>query len=281
MSADPKTIVLIHGLWLTPRCWEHFRGLYESRGHRVLAPAWPRMTGEVEDVRRDPAALDGLGVAEVVSHYERIVRDLDAPPIIMGHSLGGLIVQLLLDRGLGAAGVAIAAVPPKGVLGRSVAALRAAGPVLRNPANCSRTVALTFEQFDSAFANAMDLQDARAAYDRYAVPGPGRPVFQAALASLVPWSTDTRVDFGRGRPPLLFIAGQDDHQVPASLVRAARRKYGWSGGRTDLQEFAGRSHLIIAQAGWREVARFALDWSLAHTEDDYVAPSVDQLVGVA
>ena len=118
----------------------------------------------------------------------------------------------------------------------------------------------------------MDPHDALAAYERYAVPGPGRPVFQAALANVVPWSTATRVGFGHARPPLLFIAGSDDHQVPPSLARAARRKYARSGGRTDLQEFPGRSHLIVAQAGWQEVARFALDWSLAHTADDYAAP---------
>ena len=109
-------IVLIHGLWLTPRSWEGWKERFEQRGHEVLVPAWPRMEREVEAIRRDPSVLNGLGVAEVVEHYERIIRGLDTPPVIMGHSFGGLITQLLLDRGLGAAGVGLSPAPVKGVL---------------------------------------------------------------------------------------------------------------------------------------------------------------------
>ena len=215
------TIVLIHGLWMTPRSWERFQGLYESRGHRVLAPAWPRMVGEVEDVRRDPAPLNGLGLDEIVAHYERIVRGLDAPPILMGHSFGGLVTQLLLDRGLGAAGVAIDAVPPKGILRLPISVLRASAAVLRNPANRNRTVALTFEQFAYAFANTMDPRDARAAYDRYAVPGPGRPVFQAALANLVPL-VDGHSGRLRTRPAASAVHRRAGRPPGARLTRPRR-----------------------------------------------------------
>ena len=153
VSAPP--VVLVHGLWLTPRSWEGWVERCENRGHRVLAPAWPRMPGEVEDVRRDPSPLNGLGLAEIVAHYEGIVRGLDRPPVLIGHSFGGLVAELLLDRGLGAAGVAISPAPVKGVLRLPPAMLRATFPVLRSPANRNRTVALTPKQFHYNFTNTM------------------------------------------------------------------------------------------------------------------------------
>src|SRR5512147_3260850 len=153
MDRQTNTIVLIHGLWLTPRSWESFRAFYEDRGYKVLTPPWPRMQGEVEDIRRDPSALAGLGVIEIADHYERIVKALPEPPILMGHSFGGLIVQMLLDRGCGAAGVGIDAVAPRGVFRLPLSALKAASGVLSNPLNYGRVPALTFEQFRYAFAN--------------------------------------------------------------------------------------------------------------------------------
>ena len=140
-----STIVLIHGLWLTPRSWEGWKARFEERGHKVLAPAWPRMAGEVEEIRRDPSVLNGLGVTEIVDHYDRIVRGLGAPPVIMGHSFGGLVTELLLDRGLGAAGVALSPAPVKGVLRLPPAQIRTAFPVLGNPTNKNKTVGLTPE----------------------------------------------------------------------------------------------------------------------------------------
>lgn len=230
MNSTAKTIVLIHGLWLTPRSWEYFKKHYESRGYRVLAPAWPRMKGEVEAIRRDPSSLAGLGAAEIVDHYAEIVRSLEEPPILVGHSFGGLIVQMLLDRGLCAAGVAIDSVAPRGVLALPFSAIKAASPVLSNPFNYRRTVPLTFEQFRYAFANVMTESDARAAYERYAIPGPGRPIFQAATANLNP-RTAAKVNYRNGdRAPLLLIAGSEDHQIPPAVNRetsadtAARRR---------------------------------------------------------
>jgi pimeloyl-ACP methyl ester carboxylesterase len=165
-EASVLPIVLVHGLWLTPRSWEGWKERFETRGRRVLAPAWPRMPGEVEDVRRDPSALDGLGLTEIVDHYERIVRGLDRPPVIMGHSFGGLVTELLLDRGLGAAGVAISPAQVRGVLRLPPAQLRATFPVLANPANRNRTVGLTPKQFHFNFTNTMAADEARAVYDR-------------------------------------------------------------------------------------------------------------------
>lgn len=212
-------------------------------------------------MRRDPAALEGLGIAEIADHYATLVRGVETPPILMGHSFGGLIVQILLDRGLGAAGVAIDSAPPKGILRLPLSALRAASAVLKNPANYKRTVALTFAQFRHAFANVMTESDARAAYDRYAIPGPGRPIFQTTTANLNPRAA-TKVNYlNRRRAPLLLIAGSDDHQFPPSLSRDSLGKYARSPATTELKEFPHRSHLIIAQAGWEEVADQALAWA--------------------
>jgi pimeloyl-ACP methyl ester carboxylesterase len=265
--------MLIHGLWMSPRSWEHFVDFYKGHGYRVLAPSWPGMVGEVEEVREDPSKLAGLGVAELVHHYDHLLGALNAPPILMGHSFGGLIVQMLLDRGRGAVGVAIDPAPPKGILRLPWSTVWASSPVLANPANVRRTVMLTFAQFRYGFANTMSEPEARAAYERYAVPGPGRPVFQAAFANLSPWSQVTKVNYANAdRAPLLLIAGSEDHQVPAAVVRDNYKKYQGSEAITDYQEFGGRSHLLIAQEGWQEVAAHALSWAKAKALERLLMP---------
>jgi pimeloyl-ACP methyl ester carboxylesterase len=263
MAAPP--IVLIHGLWLTPRSWEGWKERFEGSGHQVLAPAWPRMQGEVEDLRRDPSALNGLGVTEIVDHYDRIVRGLDRPPVIIGHSFGGLVTELLLDRGLGAAGVAISPVPVKGVLRLPPAQLRAAFPVLSNPANRNKTVELTPKQFHFAFTNTMSEGEAKAAYDRYEVPGPGRPIFQVAFANLNPRAA-TKVNFHKDdRAPLLVMGNDRDNTVPASVSKEAAKRLEKSGALVDYKEFAGRPHFTAGAPGWEEVADYALDWATRHS----------------
>lgn len=262
-SAPP--IVLVHGLWLTPRSWEGWKERFESRGHQVLAPAWPRMQGEVEDIRRDPSSLNGLGVAEIADHYAEIVRGLDRPPIIMGHSFGGLVTELLLDRGLGTAGVAVSPAPVKGVLRLPLAQLRSALPVLGNPANRARTVELTPRQFHYAFTNTMNATEAQAAYDRYEVPGPGRVLFQAAFANINP-SAPTKVDFHKDdRAPLLVMGNDQDHTVPASVSREAAKRLASSRAVVDYKEFAGRPHFTAGAPGWEAVADYALDWATRQT----------------
>ena len=274
MATTPKTIVLVHGLFMTPRSWGDFRGFYEARGYRVLTPAWPRLRGEVEDIRRDPTPMNGLGVTEIVDHYDNVIRGLDEPPILMGHSIGGLFVQMLLDRGLGSAGVAIDAAAPRGVLRLPWSQIRSLSPVLLNPANNKRTVALNFKQFQYAFANTMPDVEGMKVYQRNAIPGPGRVVFQAGLANLNPRAV-TRVNYRNGdRAPLLMIAGSDDHIVPASVNRSNFRKYRSSKAVTDFKEFPGRSHLIVAQEGWEEVAGYALAWA----QDQLESPRVVQAI---
>lgn len=265
-TARPDTIVLIHGLWLTPDSWQPWVERFEARGFRVLAPGWPGEIAGVEALRADPSGMDGVGIAEIADHYEAIVRELDEPPILIGHSFGGLIVQLLLDRGVGAVGVALHPAPIKGVLGLPLAQLRSAFPVLRNPKNRKRTVALTFEQFHWGFANALSETAAREAYDRLHVPGPGRPLFQGAAANLMRHAP-SRVDLRNpNRAPLLLVAGELDRTVPASTVRETAKRWRASPATTELQEYAGRSHFTAGEPGWEQVADDALAWALAHAE---------------
>ena len=223
------------------------------------------MAGEVEDIRRDPSVLNGLGVTEIVDHYDQIVRGLGAPPVLMGHSFGGLVTELLLDRGLGAAAVALSPAPVKGVLRLPPAQLRAVFPVLGNPTNKNKTVELTPKQFRYAFTNTMSDEDAQAAYERYQIPGPGRVLFQAAFANFNPRAV-TKVDFHKDdRAPLLVVGNSADHTVPASVSKEAAERLGKSRAVVDYKEFAGRPHFTGGAPGWEAVADHALEWANRHT----------------
>ena len=255
------TVVLIHGLWVTSLSWEHWIDRYTERGYNVVAKGWPGMDLPIEEIRRDPSFLADLGVTEIVNHFDAIVRSLDRPPILMGHSFGGLIVQILLDRGLGAAGVAIDPAPVKGILKLPLSTLRVSFPALRNPSNLHKVSGLTAEQFHYAFTNTLSEEEAQEVYERYEVPGPNRVLFQAGLANVTPHATTT-VDFhNHTRAPLLLIAGGKDHIAPASLTRANFDLYEKSKAVTAYKEFPERSHFTIGEKGWEAVADYALDWS--------------------
>jgi pimeloyl-ACP methyl ester carboxylesterase len=259
-----STIVLIHGLWLTPRAWEHWIDRYSKAGHRVIAPAWPGMDGEVKALRADPSIMNGVGVAEVAEHYEKIIRGMRTPPILIGHSFGGVLVQILLDRGLGHAGVAIAPAPVKGVFRLPLSSLRAAFPVLSNPANRGRTVALSPKQWHYGFTNTLDETASMTAYHRYHVPSSGRPLWQAATANLLPHPA-TEVNLRNGtRAPLLIIAGGSDHTAPPALNRENYRRYDRSSAITDYKVFPHRPHFTIGVPGWEAVADYALGWAAKH-----------------
>lgn len=256
-----KTIVLIHGLWVTPRSWENFKRRYEARGYNVLAPAWPGVAGEPAALRRDASSLHGVGIAEVVAHYEAIIRALPEPPIIIGHSFGGLITQLLLDRGLGAAGVAIDSVPPKGIYVLPWTTYEALTPALLNPFNARRTYLFPFARWWRVFANTLPETEARAAYAEQVIPASGRAIFQAALSNVTPGSHAT-VNFANPRrAPLLVIGGEKDVIMPAAVSRKIHARHSASPVRTDYKEFPGRSHYLIAETGWEEVADHALAWA--------------------
>jgi pimeloyl-ACP methyl ester carboxylesterase len=270
-----RDIVLIHGLWMTPLSWEHWIDRYTSRGHRVLAPAWPGLEGDVKELRRDPSPLAGLGAKQILDHYERIIRELDQPPIIMGHSFGGAFVQVLLDRGLGAAGVGIDAGTTKGVLKLPLSTVRSAWSILKNPANRKKAVPFTAKNFRYAFGNTLDEQESLAAYERYAIPASGRVLFEGALANFSS-SSPFRVDYAKAdRAPLLFIAGGEDHVVPPVANRANIKKYDRSKAIVEYREFPGRSHFTVGQKGWEEVADYALDWATKHAPAEAAAAATD------
>lgn len=261
-STAIDTIVLIHGLWVTSLSWEHWIERYTERGYRVIAKGWPGMDVPIEEIRRDPSFLADLGVTEIVNHFDAIVRELDRPPILMGHSFGGLITQILLDRGLGAAGVAIDPAPVKGILKLPLSTLRVSFPALRNPANLHKVSGLTADQFHYGFTNTLSDEEAREVYERYEVPGPNRVLFQAGLANVTPNATTTVNFHNDTRAPLLLIAGGKDHIAPASLTRANFDLYEKSKAMTALKEFPERSHFTIGERGWEEVADYALDWAV-------------------
>lgn len=263
-TAAPDTIVLIHGLWMTPLSWERWVERYTARGFRVIARSWPGMEGNIEDLRRDPSAIAGLGVTEVVDHYDHIIRALERPPIIMGHSFGGLMTQILVDRGLGAAGVAIAPAPVKGVFVLPFSTIKSAFPGLSNPFDTHRAVPLTLEQFHYAFTNHLTEAESEPIYERYAVPGPNHLLFQASFANFNPHAA-TAVDFhNTNRAPLLLIAGGKDHVSPASVVKANYKLYAASPAVTEYKEYPERTHYTLGQDGWEEVADYALEWAVTH-----------------
>jgi pimeloyl-ACP methyl ester carboxylesterase len=259
MPETPDTIVFIHGLWMTPRSWEKWAARYESRGYTTLAPSWPGLEREVEELRRDPTPLKQLDVELVVSHYERIVRELESPPIVIGHSLGGTIMQLLLDRGLGAAGVGVASATVKGIRDLPLSTLRASSPVLRNPFGRGKASPLNRRQFRYAFANTLTVEESDVLYDRYYVPAANRVLFEIAFANLSRTSP-AQVDFrNERRAPLLLIAFAEDHVVPPKPIRHNADKY-VTPSLTAYHEFPGRPHFPGAP-GWEEVADYALSWA--------------------
>lgn len=255
-----NNIVLIHGMWLTRlslECWLH---RYNRQEYRVRAPAWPGMEHDVHALRRHPDTYAQLGFREIVDHYESIVLKFDDPPILIGHGFGGLIVQSLLDRGLGSCGVAIASTPIKGIWTLPYSTMRVVSPQLVGSGARQATM-LSPRQFHHAFTHASDVQESMRLYERHAVPGIDRVLLQAALANLNPFA-ETTVNVRRhNRPPLLLVAGEHDRLSPPATVRANQRAYRRSLAVTDYVEFPGRTHLLVCQSGWEEVADHALDWA--------------------
>jgi pimeloyl-ACP methyl ester carboxylesterase len=258
-SDAPDTVVLIHGLWLTPRSWEKWIERYEREGYRVLAPAWPGMEAEVEELNRDPSPIASLTVDEVVDHYESIVIDLERPPIIMGHSFGGTFTQILLDRGLGAAGVGVASATVRGVRDLPLSTIKVAAPAL-SPFTKGGAVPLSAAEFHYAFANTLSREESDAIHARYHVPAAATVLREYAFANFSR-EASTKVDFGReGRAPLLFIGFGEDHVMPPKVVRHNEEKYDESSSVTEFREFPGRPH-FPGVPGWEEVADYALGWA--------------------
>ncbi|MFJ4849550.1 MULTISPECIES: alpha/beta hydrolase [unclassified Streptomyces] len=267
MTAATKTIVLIHGLWMTPLAWEHWVARYEARGFTVVTPGYPGIApGEagVAALREDASAIAGVGVREVLDHLTEVIEKLDAPPIIMGHSFGGTFAQLLVGSGLGTAGVSIDGAAVKGVNAMPLSELRSVLPVLKDPANIRRAVPLTAAQFHYAFTNTLDENASQQVFDRYAAPTPARILFQGGFAAVTPHAATTFDFSDSDRAPLLFVSGGSDHILPPVVQRQNYEKNAkHSTAVTAHTVFDGRDHFTCGAPGWEAVADFALDWALS------------------
>jgi pimeloyl-ACP methyl ester carboxylesterase len=272
-SEKPDTIVLVHGFWVTPRSWEDWISYYEAKGYRVLAPAYPGFEVEVEALNADPTPIENLTVPAIIERLEGVVGSIDTPPIIMGHSAGGVFTQILLDHGFGAVGVAINSAPTEGVKRVPLAQIKATFPVLKNPANRHKAVGFTFEQWQYAFTNTFSEEQSRRLYERYHIPASGRIFWGSALANIHPGKDDSWVSYENpNRAPLLFISGSDDHLMPPSLQRSNAKHYKAAGLVTEVKEFEG-PHLLPSREGWEEVADYALEWAVAHAKPVPARPS--------
>jgi len=261
-SAVPagRPVVFIHGLWLHATSWDPWMDLFRQAGYAPTAPGWPGDSDTVEETRRDPSKVAGQGIDDVVDHYAQVIEGLGAKPIVIGHSFGGLMVQRLLGQDLAAAGIAIDPAPIKGVLALPLSALKVASVALRKPANRREAVSLTAEEFRYGFGNALPAQESADLYDKWAIPSPAKPLFEAATANFSPRSPAKVNTTNKTRGPLLLIAGGHDHTVPAAIVRSTRKLYHKSPAVTDLREFNDRGHSLTIDHGWREIADEALSW---------------------
>ena len=264
-AAPPDTIVLIHGFWVTPRSWEEWVPYYEAKGYRVIAPAYPGFDVEVEALNADPTPIVEVTVPAVLERLEGVMKELDTPPIIMGHSAGGVFTQLLLDRGYGASAVAINSAPTEGVPVVPLTQIKSTFPVLKNPANRKRAVGFTHEQWHYAFTNGFSEERSRELYERYHIPASGGILFDSVLANVQPGHQATWVNYKNDeRAPLLFISGSEDHLMPPKVQQSNAKHYK-SDTITEVEEFEG-PHLLPSKDGWEEVADHALDWAVRHAK---------------
>jgi non-heme chloroperoxidase len=260
MTPEGRHVVFIHGLWLHADSWTPWTELFREAGYSPASPGWPGDEATVEETRNHPDQVAGKGIDDVVAHYAQFIRGLDTPPIVIGHSFGGLIAQRLLGQDLAAAAVAIDPAPIKGVIYLPPSALRVASIALRSPSNRTKAISLTPEQFRYGFGNALPAQESTELYERWTIPSPAKPLFEAAAANLTPRSPASADTRNKTRGPLLLIAGGNDHTVPASTTKSTRKLYHKSPAITDLREFNDRGHSLTIDHGWREIADEALAW---------------------
>jgi non-heme chloroperoxidase len=260
MPNGPTPVVFVHGLFLHATSWQPWVDLFAQAGYDPIAPEWPGIPATVAEARANSDRYGDHGVDDVVDHYARVIAGLPSKPILVGHSFGGMIVQKLLGRDLAAAAIAIDPAPIKGVLPLPLSAVRVASVALLNPANRRRAVGLTPAQFRYGFGNTLSEEESAQLHERWMIPTPGRPLFEAAFANVNPKAA-TKVDTANDvRGPLLLIAGGRDHTVPPVLVRSTYKLYRRSAAVTDLIQFADRGHSLTLDHGWRDVADACLNW---------------------
>src|SRR6266852_3927525 len=251
-------VVFIHGLWLLPSSWDRWAAVFQEAGYTPLTPGWPDDPETVGEAKAHPEVFAHKTIGQVADHYADVIGQLKKKPAVIGHSFGGLLVQIIAGRGLAAATVAIDPAPFRGVLPLPYSALKAGSPVLGNPLNRNRAVPLTYDQFRFGFANAVSEDEAKELHKTYAVPASGAPLFQAAAANLNPW-TEAKVDTKNpDRGPLLIINGAKDNQVPWAITDASYKKQKRNQGVTEIIELPNRGHALVIDSGWREVADTAL-----------------------
>lgn len=251
-------VVFVHGLWLLPSSWDRWAAVFSDAGYAPVSPGWPDDPETVAEANARPEVFAGKTVGEVADHVADVIGGLRRTPVVIGHSFGGLLAQILAGRGLATATVAIDPAPFRGVLPLPISALRSSLPVLGNPANRHRAVPLTYDQFRYAFANAVREEEAAQLYETFAVPASGAPIFQAATANLNPW-TEARVDTANpDRGPLLIVSGERDHTVPWAIAHASYVQQQENPGVTEIVEMKNRGHALVIDSGWREVADTAL-----------------------
>ncbi|WP_131105494.1 alpha/beta hydrolase [Ornithinimicrobium sufpigmenti] len=261
---EPDTIVLVHGFWVTPRSWEDWITHYETKGYRVLAPGYPGFQIEVEALRADPQVIADLTVPAIVNTLEDVVKELDRPPIIIGHSAGGAFTQILLDHGYGASAVALNSAPTEGVRVVPLSQVRSTFPVLRNPANRHKAIGLSPAQWRYAFTNTFTEEESARLYERYHIPADGGILWDSVLANFQRGMQGTWVDYQNdARAPLLFVSGSEDHIMPPAVQRSNKKHYS-STATTEIWEYEGYAHLLPAQEGWEQIADDVLTWAVEH-----------------
>lgn len=263
MSTTLPPVVFIHGLWLHSTSWSSWVELFAAAGYETLTPEWPGVPNSIEAARKNPEGQAGKGISDIVTHYASVLKAMDRKPVVIGHSFGGLIAQNLLSQDLATAAVAIDPAPIKGVRALPLAQLRSGFPVLRNPANKKKTVALTVQQFRYAFGNAIGAEESAALHEEWTIPGPGRPLFEAAFANFSQHSPAAVNTQNATRGPLLLISGGQDHTVPDVVTRSTFKLYKDSGASTELRQFPDRGHSLTIDSGWREIADATLEWLAA------------------
>jgi non-heme chloroperoxidase len=258
-------VVFVHGLWLLPSSWDAWAEFFEKAGYAPLTPDWPDDPVTVEQARAEPEALAGKSLQEVADHTAAVIALLESKPVVMGHSTGGLVAQMLAGRGLAAATVAIDPGVFRGVLPLPPSVLRGVGPFLLDPRTRGRAITLTFDQFRYGWANALEEKEAQELYERFHVAGSGRALVQMGNANLNPW-TEAKVDTTNpDRGPLLIIDGEKDHTVPWAIAHAAYNRQRRNPGVTEIVKMSNRGHSLTIDHGWREVAQTALDFVKRYT----------------
>jgi pimeloyl-ACP methyl ester carboxylesterase len=259
-ASDRTPVVFIHGLWLLPSSWDNWVDFFEQNGYAGLTPDWPDDPETVEEARANPDVLAKKTLNQVADHTQEVIERLQKKPAVMGHSTGGLLAQLIADRGLSAVTVAIDPGPFRGVLPLPISTLRVSAPILRNPLNRGKAITLTLDQFKYGWANALSDEEAKQLYETYHVAAPGVALMQMAYANLNPW-TEAKLDpKNPERGPLLILEGEKDHTVAWAIANASYKQQRKNEAVTEIEKIPNRGHSLTIDSGWREVAQKALDF---------------------